>query len=105
MNATSDETAPSLASALVRAGRAGSGRRIALSNETASGSAIPGSAIPLMDRRAFLGTLAGGLLTAPLAVQAHQAGKVYRIGMRETRSAELHAANIDAFRQGLRELG
>jgi len=100
MNATSDETAPSLASALVRAGRAGSGRRIPLSNETASGSAIP-----LMDRRAFLGTLAGGLLTAPLAVQAHQAGKVYRIGMLETRSTELNAANIDAFRQGLRGLG
>ena len=58
-----------------------------------------------MDRRALLGTLAGGLLTAPLAVQAHQAGKVYRIGMLETRSTELNAANIDAFRQGLRELG
>jgi hypothetical protein len=58
-----------------------------------------------MDRRAFLGILAGGLLTAPLAVQAQQAGKMYRIGMLETRSTELNAANIDAFRQGLRELG
>ena len=34
-----------------------------------------------MDRRAFIGTLAGGLLAAPLAVEAQQAGKVYRIGL------------------------
>ena len=33
-----------------------------------------------MDRRAFIGTLAGGLLAAPLAAEAQQAGKVYRIG-------------------------
>jgi putative ABC transport system substrate-binding protein len=58
-----------------------------------------------MDRRAFLGTLAAGLLAAPRAAEAQQAGKVYRIGMLETRSTVLNAANIDAFRQGLRELG
>jgi len=57
-----------------------------------------------VDRRAFLG-LAGGLLAAPLAGEAQSAGKVYRIGVLETRSAALNAANIDAFRQGLRELG
>jgi putative ABC transport system substrate-binding protein len=34
-----------------------------------------------MDRRAFIGTLAGGLLTAPLAVEGQQAGKVARIGI------------------------
>ena len=45
------------------------------------------------------------LLTAPLAAETQQAGKVYRIGMLETRSTALNAANIDAFRQGLRELG
>jgi hypothetical protein len=33
-----------------------------------------------MDRRAFLGTLAGGLLAAPLAAEAQQAGRVWRIG-------------------------
>jgi len=33
-----------------------------------------------MDRRAFLGTLAGGLLAAPLAAEAQKAGKVWRIG-------------------------
>ena len=34
-----------------------------------------------MDRRAFLGTLAGGLFVAPLAAEAQQAGQVYRLGM------------------------
>ena len=36
-------------------------------------------------RRAFLGTLAGGLLAAPLAAEAQQAAKVYRLAriMRE----------------------
>jgi len=32
-----------------------------------------------VDRRAFIGTLAGGLLAAPLAAEAQPAGKVYRI--------------------------
>src|SRR6267378_2677540 len=58
-----------------------------------------------MDRRAFIGSLGGGLLAAPLVAEAQQAGKVYRIGMLETRSTVLNAANIDAFRQGLLELG
>ena len=48
--------------------------------------------------------LAISLLAAPLAAGA-QAGKVYRIGMLETRSRTLNAANVDAFRQGLLELG
>jgi len=34
-----------------------------------------------VDRRAFLGTLAGGLLAAPFAAEAQQAGRVYRIGV------------------------
>ncbi len=33
-----------------------------------------------MERRTFLATLAGGLLAAPLAAGAEQAGRVYRIG-------------------------
>jgi len=56
-------------------------------------------------RRAFIGTLAGGLLAAPLAAEAQQAGKVYRIGVLETAPMVLNAANLDAFRQGLGELG
>jgi len=45
------------------------------------------------------------LLTPPSVVGAQPAGKVYHIGVLETRSTALNAANIDAFRQGLRELG
>jgi putative ABC transport system substrate-binding protein len=45
------------------------------------------------------------LLVAPRTVDAQQAEEVYRIGIVETRSTALNAANIDAFRQGLRELG
>ena len=45
------------------------------------------------------------LFAGPLTVDAQQARKVYRIGMLETRSAALNAANVDALRQGLRELG
>jgi hypothetical protein len=49
--ATPDETAAPLASALVWAGRAGRGRRRALSNGTASGSVIPWWTLGLLDGR------------------------------------------------------
>jgi len=45
------------------------------------------------------------LVLAPLPAESQPAGKVYRIGVLETRNAALNAANLDAFRQGLRELG
>jgi len=45
------------------------------------------------------------LVLAPLASEAQPAGKLYRIGMLETRSAALNATNFEAFRVGLRELG
>ena len=93
MIATPDETAASLASALVRARRAGSGRRIALSNGPVSGSVIP-----LMDRRAFLGTLTGSLLAAPLVAEAQQA----RIGWLTPAVTEDHSR---AFREAMRALG
>ena len=57
-------------------------------------------------RRAFLGTLAGGLLAAPPAVRAQPAGKVYRIGYLSTSSGtSSYLRPLEAFRQGLRELG
>jgi putative ABC transport system substrate-binding protein len=60
-----------------------------------------------MDRRAFIGSLAGGLLAAPLAAQAQQAKKIPRIGILLTVSPELplSRALLDAFRRGLREHG
>ena len=48
--------------------------------------------------------MAYGLLAAPVAAEAQAAGKVYRVGMLETRSATLNAANVDAFRVGMRAL-
>jgi putative tryptophan/tyrosine transport system substrate-binding protein len=57
-----------------------------------------------VDRRAFIaGAL--GLLAAPLAADAQPAGKVYRIGVLEVVPVASNAANLSAFRQGLRELG
>jgi putative ABC transport system substrate-binding protein len=55
-------------------------------------------------RRAFLGTMAGGLLAAPLAAEAQQAAKVARIGYLSTNLAA-NPHTHEAFRQGLRDLG
>jgi len=56
-----------------------------------------------MDRRTFIGSVAGGFLCP--AVLAQQTGRVWRIGMLETTSAALNAVNLGAFRQVLKELG
>lgn len=53
-------------------------------------------------RRKFL-LVAGGLLTAPLAVWAQPTGRIHRIGFLRRTAPEL--ASFEAFRQGLRELG
>jgi putative ABC transport system substrate-binding protein len=60
-----------------------------------------------MPRRAFLAIMAGGLLAAPLAAEAQQAGKVFRIGYLVLGSLESPETrpSLDAFRQGLRERG
>jgi putative ABC transport system substrate-binding protein len=58
-----------------------------------------------MERRTFLGVIAGGLLAAPLAGEAQQAGKVPRIGFLSVTSPSDRPPLLDAFRQGLRELG
>ena len=60
-----------------------------------------------MDRRAFLGVIAGGLLAAPLAAEAQQTDKLPRIGLLLTPSPEhpIAQAVLDAFRLGLREHG
>src|SRR5437867_5017208 len=58
-----------------------------------------------MDRRTFIGGIAGGLLFAPLAARAQQVAKVYRIGLLETIPAARNAANLDALRKWLLDLG
>ena len=50
--------------------------------------------------------LALALVAAPLAVQAQQPGKVYRIGyLGLTTASGTYVRSVEAFRQGLRELG
>src|SRR5215831_14592824 len=55
----------------------------------------------MISRRAFVVSLTGGLLAAPLAAGAQQAGKVYRIGV----LLASDSPNVEAFRQELRKLG
>ena len=57
-----------------------------------------------MKRREFI-TLLGGAAAWPLAARAQRAGKVWRIGVLEATSQVLNAANFDALRHGLRDLG
>ena len=60
----------------------------------------------MITRRAFVGTLAGGLLAAPLAADAQPAGKVYRVGiLGESASDPSEDRLWQTFRLGLRELG
>ncbi len=65
-----------------------------------------------MDRRAFISMMGGNLVAAPLAADAQQIGRVYRVGLVVTTSPlseitgpePLHPS-IRAFVQGLRALG
>ena len=66
---------------------------------------LGGSGDRVMDRRTFMSSVTLGLLAAPLVAVAQTVGKVYRIGMLETTSPMLNAANLDSFQQGLQELG
>ena len=56
-------------------------------------------------RRAFLGTLAGGLLVAPRIANSQPAGKVYRLGYLSAGSGTMSSPYAQAFRHGLRDLG
>jgi putative ABC transport system substrate-binding protein len=57
-----------------------------------------------MNRREFAAMI-GGATAWPLVSSAQQVGKVYRIGILETIPAAQNAANLDALRKGLRDLG
>jgi hypothetical protein len=60
-----------------------------------------------MDRRAFIGRMALGVVAVPVAVDAQQPAKVARIGYLATGPLESpeQRSVFDAFRQGMRELG
>jgi putative ABC transport system substrate-binding protein len=57
-----------------------------------------------MRRREVLAGL-GAAAAWPLPARAQHAGRTFRIGVVEPISAELNAANLAAFRQGLQDLG
>ncbi len=56
-----------------------------------------------LNRRQFIMFLAGAAIEWPRTAAAQP--KVYRIGILETISPIVNAANFDALRKGLRELG
>ena len=60
-----------------------------------------------MHRRTFLRTVAGSFLAAPLAAEAQQTGKVYRVGVLTNvpPSTPAVSRNWEAFRQVLRDRG
>ena len=58
-----------------------------------------------MDRRAFIGSLAGGLLAAPLAAEGQPAGKTPRIGVLFINARKPLIPFIQALEEGFRELG
>jgi putative ABC transport system substrate-binding protein len=55
-----------------------------------------------MNRRTFIGTLAGGLVAAPFAADAQPAAQVPRIGVLESNSS---SKSLVSFKQGLKERG
>jgi putative ABC transport system substrate-binding protein len=59
----------------------------------------------MMNRRRFLQAVSVSLLAAPLAAEAQQAGRMPRIGFLSAPSPSAIVTRIDAFQQGLRELG
>lgn len=57
-----------------------------------------------MNRRIFLYASIAAL-ARPVAAEAQQAEKVYRVGVLETTSVALNATNMHAFRLALKQLG
>jgi len=58
-----------------------------------------------MNRRTFIGALAGSLLAAPFAAEAQQAGKVWRIGYMSPATSQASQLSVQRFLEGLRDLG
>jgi putative ABC transport system substrate-binding protein len=59
----------------------------------------------MIDRRQFVGALAGGLVIARSIAEARPAAKVYRVGFLLGATAESVASLLDSLREGLRDLG
>ena len=62
-----------------------------------------GRGAPVTTRRAFIGTLAGGLLAAPLAAEAQRAGRIYRIGVFHV--GDHIPPGLETLRHGLKTMG
>ena len=60
---------------------------------------------PQLERRGFMAAITGGLLAAPLAAEAQQKGKVYRIGVLSIGGPEQESHVWEPLRAHLRERG
>src|SRR5262245_47068454 len=58
----------------------------------------------MMDRRAFITMVSGGILSEPLGSEAQQ-GRVYRVGILSGGSPEKNTPQIEAFLKRLRDMG
>ena len=58
-----------------------------------------------MDRRAFVGTIAGGLMIARSVAEAQSATKVYRVGFILGATRESVASLFHALHDGMHDLG
>ena len=59
----------------------------------------------MMDRRKFIGDLAGSLLAAPIATRAQQEGKVYRVGLLTVGNITPQEPMWNSFLESMRKLG
>src|SRR5689334_4540930 len=62
--------------------------------------------LSVMDRRRFVGSIAGALLAAPIAAPGQRRVKIWRVGyVSGTGSATDQGPYVEALRQGLHDLG
>src|SRR6185295_5778429 len=87
----------------VRVGHQPQDRQGPRPDDPAVGAGAGGSGDRVMDRRAFISTLAGGLLAAPLAAQAQPRPRTARVAFLEAGSMGSELWQVT--REGLRELG